>query len=323
VNPSESKPTRNTNFLLGFLVKGEVDAIFKQQPLELLDEEADLFSTWRKAWEATRALKPTEPTPLIQLIDERTSPIITEIKARPTFARYYEAVDDYQFVLLPIDSLLTPQSFADMDYIRDLARRIDTTSSLADLLRFAMAEGTVTEPILCGNQVIFNSSRPDLHAEQIPSVRQVGDGEFEIVVRAVSRPNYVQAAAINGRLLLTNGVHKVCALYLTGHRSVPCLLRRVGRIEETGLNVQSSLFRPELVGGPRPAQVIDFLNPQVATPVRVRSMSHVVRVATMVETIRIPTISDALAGMSKRTVEPIAPGVVAEGNHSEPSAAVT
>jgi hypothetical protein len=102
------------------------------------------------------------------------------------------------------------------------------------------------------------SQRRDLHTDPIPVWRQLESGEFEIVVRASSWPNYIQAAEIGNRILLTNGVHKACALFLRGHSRVPCLLRRVSRLEECGLGVQTSMVRHELLDGPRPAQVIDF-----------------------------------------------------------------
>lgn len=49
---------------------------------------------------------------------------------------------------------------------------------------------------------------------------------------------------VGGRVLLINGVQHVCAAAVRGYRQVPCLLRRPGRVEETGLNLRSSLFRP-------------------------------------------------------------------------------
>jgi hypothetical protein len=301
MNPS-TKLTRNITAILGFLVKAEVDAIFKQQPFELADSDSDPFGAWRTSCDSMRKLRPT-PTDLnIGFLDEKSLPIIREIKSRPTFARYYEAVDDYQFALLPIQGLLTPQWFADLDYINELSSRFDEPASLETLLRFTMSEGQVADPIICGSQVIFNSLRPDLLAEPVPAVERKGPGQFEITVRAGSRPNYVQVAAIGSRFLLTNGVHRVCALHLSGHTHVPCLLRKVGRIEESGIAVQTSLLRPELLAGPRPAEVADFLNPKVATNLKMRSTEHVLRVAIAVEQIRIPAISDPTLD-TERTAE--------------------
>jgi hypothetical protein len=285
------KPMRNMRALLGFLLKAEVDQIFKQQPFELPNGSSDPFDIWRASTEAVRRLSPTPTTPQISLLEDDKT--IRAIKSRPTFARYYESVDDYQFALVPINALLAPQWVADFDYIEELSRQIEDVASLEDLLKFTMTEGQVTQPIVFGSQVIFNSIRADLHAEPIPFVREVAPGEFEIVVRAVSRPNYVQVAAIGGRYLLTNGVHRVCALQLRGHSSVPCVLRRVGRIEETGLNLQTTLFRPDLINGPRPAQVVDLLETRVASTLKMRSMNQVLRVGIGVDVIRVPAMSTA------------------------------
>src|SRR6266700_5378615 len=190
--------TRDFRATLGFLLKAEVDAIFKQQPFELADRNSDPARSWRNSSEAIRSLSAVPNGNQIGLLDEAKLPIIKEIKARRTFAKYYEAIDDYQFALIPINALLAPQWFADMDYIRELAGQISENASLEELIRFAMAEGTIEKPIICGTQVIFSSTRPNIHADQVPFVREVGPGEFEIVVRANSKPNYIQVAAIGG-----------------------------------------------------------------------------------------------------------------------------
>jgi hypothetical protein len=190
--------------------------------------------------------------------------------------------------MAPIGQLLTPQWYADADYIDELSSTISPDADLSELLRFAMAEGSIAEPVIAGQSVIFSSQRRDLHANPIPVVRQVESGEFEIAIWASSRPNYVQVAQIANRLMLTNGVHKVCALYKNGFTHVPCLLRSVARIEECGLNLQTSLLRPELLGGTRPAQVIDFFDDRVAVSVRLRSMYQVLRIGIAIEAIDVP-----------------------------------
>jgi hypothetical protein len=286
----QQRATRDIGAILGFLLKGEVDAIFKQQPFELADHNSNPASSWRASSDATRSLAPAPNAAQIGLLNETQLPVIKEIRRRRTFAKYYEAIDDYQFALVPISALLAPQWFADMDYIKELAGQIPDGASLEELIRFSMAEGTVAEPIICGAQVIFSSNRPNIHAEPVPFVREVDPGEFEIVVRANSRPNYVQVASIGGRLLLTNGVHHVCALLLKGFDSVPCVVRSLGRIEESGLNLQSTLFRPDLISGPRPALVVDFLNDAVVVPLKLRSMYHVLRIGIGVEPIVIPAV---------------------------------
>jgi hypothetical protein len=299
------KPFRNVGAILGFLLKGEVDAIFKQHPFELSDKHADPASSWRASFDAVRRLPGTPTNVQIGFLDEAQFPVIKEVRSRKTFAKYYDAIDDHQFAMVPINSLLAPQWHADLDYIDELALQISESSTLEDLIRFTMAEGSITEPIITNGQVIFTSLRPDIYADQIPTVREIEPGEFEIVVRANSRPNYVSVASIGGRLLLTNGVHHVCALHLRGFDSTPCVLRSVSRLEDTGLNLQSTMFRPELMSGPRPAQVLDFLTSKVAVPLKMRSMYHILRIAVGVEPMRIPAISDGILASRPRESEPV------------------
>jgi hypothetical protein len=306
---SINRPFRNGRALLGFLLKGEVDAIFKQQPFELKNDNTDPARSWRASCDAVRSLTPTPSNAQIGILDETQIPILRTIRSRKTFARYYDAIDDHHFAVVPINALLAPQWLADMDYINELASRISQNASLEDLIRFTMAEGTITEPIITGPQVIFTSLRPDIHADQIPMVREAEPGEFEIVVRASSRPNYVSVASIAGRLLLLNGVHHVCSLALQGFESVPCVLRNVSRIEEAGLNLQTSLFRPDLLSGQRPAQVLDFLNDKVAVPLRMRSIYHIMRIAVGVEAMRIPAIPNSSSAHKPDTLAAI-PGAI-------------
>jgi hypothetical protein len=308
-----NKPVRNAKLLLGFLLKGEVDAIFKQNPFEIPQPSGNAIQQWRKSQEAVAKLLPTPPATGVQSLDNGGPLVVDEIKSRATYKKHYESVADYQFVMVPANSLLAPQWLADMDYIEELARRISSSASVEEQIRFAMAEGVITEPIIAGNQVIFTSQGRDLHAEQIPSVRQLANGEFEIVVRASSRPNYVQAVEVGNRLLLTNGVHKVCALLLKGFTHVPCVLRRISRVEEAGLNLQSTMFRPELLGGLRPAQVIDFLNEDVAVSIWMRSAHQVLTVSLGIGMLLVPAVTQSpvaeSAGDLARTFTLVPPGL--------------
>lgn len=246
---------------------------------------------WRRSADAVGRLPFTPAVAGIEVLDKIASQVVDEIKARPTYRQHYESIADYQFAMVPVNSLLAPQSLADMDYVDELSRRISADASIEEQLLFAMAEGVIAEPIVAGPQVVFTSQGRDLHAEPIPSIRTAGTGEYEIVVRASSRPNYIQVTAIGNRLLLTNGVHKVCALLLKGYTHVPCVLRRISRIEESGVNLQTSLFRPELFNGTRPAQVVDFLNEDVAVSVLMRSMHQVLTVAIGIGMLQVPAVS--------------------------------
>jgi hypothetical protein len=189
----------------------------------------------------------------------------------------------------PIESLLSPQWYADLDFVDDIISQLTKKMNLEQQLRFAMSEGKITEPIVTGNQVYFTSPRRDLFAHPIPVVRETGEGEFEIVIRAASRPNYIQVAKIGQRLVLTNGVHKVCALYKIGYKKCICIFRSAHDLTELGLNpLQTTFFRH--FESQRPALVTDFLNPLTAAPVKMRSMYQILQVSVTTGTITVPAL---------------------------------
>jgi hypothetical protein len=219
--------------------------------------------------------------------------VIEQIKNRKTYKEHYEAIAEYSFAFAPIESLLAPQWHADLDYVDEIKGQLRKEMSPEDLLRFAMSEGRITEPIVVGTQVLFTSPRRDLHADPIPMVREVTGGEFEIVVRAASRPNYIQVAKIGERLFLSNGVHKVCALHQMGFSRIPCVYRTAHNLAEAGINPQStSLFRQPIFDSQRPAVVTDFLNPKAAVPLKMRSMYQILQVTVGVGTLTVPALPE-------------------------------
>lgn len=290
------RPTRRFSALLGFLLKHEVDAIFKQQPFETEDQQ-DPLELWRDFDRRRQSLPPLAQGSRPEPLPETLRGTVEQIIARKTYREHYEPVGDYSFVLAPVEALLTPQWQADLDYIDELSSALGGELGLEQQLLFAMSEGRITEPIVTGNQVVFTSPRRDLHADPIPVVREIEGGDFEIVIRASSRPNYIQIAEIGGRLLVTNGVHRVCALYSRGLRQIPCLYRQIHNLEEAGLNARSTtLFRDQLFLSPRPALVTDLLNHDAAVPLRMRSMYQVLQVVVNVGTLTVPAIPPGTAG---------------------------
>jgi len=284
-----ARPTRRIAAVLGFLLKAEADAIFRQQPFETMDG-ADHLQLWRE-YEQNRQHLPPLTTGELSALPSSLNPLVEQVKARKTYREHYEAVADYSFMAAPVGCLLSPQWYADLDFIDEIASQLATEMSADQQLLFAMSEGRVTEPIVTGNQVYFTSPRRDLYAQPVPVVREVSAGEFEIVIRAASRPNYIQVAAIGERLLLVNGVHKVCALMKMGYENCMCVVRSAHNLAEVGLNPQqSSLFREPVFQSQRPALVADFLNPLTAAPLRMRAMFQVLQVATTVGTITVPAM---------------------------------
>ena len=284
-----NKPVRRVAALLGFLWKVEVDAHFKQEPFETLGGGPSHLDLWREFDEKRtklHVLATKEPIPL----PESIASTVEEIKGRSTFKENYETIADFGFVSVDIESLISPQWFADLDYIDEIAAQIPEAMTSDQKLRFSMSEGKITEPIVMGNSVHFTSPRRDLFASPIPFVRETSEGEFEVVVKTGSRPNYVQVTQIGGKLFLNNGVHKVCALYKRGYKDCACILRTASRLEEIGLNPQASrLF--SFLATTRPPLVVDFLGETTAALINMRPMYQILQVQIQSGMLFAPALS--------------------------------
>jgi hypothetical protein len=287
--PARIQGSRRAAALLGFLMKREVDAIFRQQPYMTPNGE-DPFDLWRAADARRAGLAASAqgtPTP----VPAELHHLVQEVRGRATYQRHYESQADYEFCSVPIEALRSPQWSADLDYVDELKARLGGAPSLEDAFRFAFSEGQINPPLVTANQVQLTSPRLDLFVDPTPVVQGTGDGGFTITVSAGSRPNYIQVASLDGRLLLVNGVHKVCALYALGQRTCFCVLRAASRLEEIGLNRQAtSLFRDEVFSSARPALVTDFLNQAIAVPLLMKSMYQVMQVSINVGYIRVPAL---------------------------------
>ena len=281
---------RRYGALLGFLLKAEVDAVFKQQPFKTESDE-DPLDLWRKLEERRGQLLPVQKGELAP-IPEALAASVEAIKQRSAYKEYYEPVADYVFGAVSIASLLSPQCFVDLDYIDELAESISASDTTEGQLHFAFSDGQIAEPVVAGNTVLFSSARRDLYADAIPSVVQTAEGEFSIVVRARSRPNYIQVAHIDDQLFLINGVHKVCALHRAGFTNCYCVFREASSLAEAGVSPQSTtMLRDQVSKGPRPAAVLDFLNPDVAANLRLRSMQQVLQIVIQSATFTVPTLA--------------------------------
>jgi len=283
--------TRRFAGLLGGLSKAEVDAIFTQLPFTPADASKSATDLRRSARTELAKQPPVDAGPLpTKPIPVEAQPVGEEVQKRHSFKRWYEAVADYDFGLVPIASLLTPQWQVDLDYVDELAAQAPHPEDWSAALAFAMPEGTIGEPVVSQNQVIFSSHRADLFCAQIPEVRSTGPGVYEIVVTAHSRPNYLQVVRLKNRLILTNGVHKTLAMSKRGYSEIPCVIRTAGAYEELGLTHMWSFLRPEVVEGARPILVQDFLNDGLAAPLLMRGTDQVLRVSVIIEQLSIPAL---------------------------------
>jgi hypothetical protein len=278
--------------LLGFLTKAEVDAIFTQIPITTTSPTLLPAELWKQCQQHVSSASPlNSDAATILVVPEEAVPVVEQIKLRQSYKRWYEAVSEYTFAIVPFDQLLSPQWEADLDYVDEMTSRAPQPGDWSAAFTFAMQEGSIGEPVVNQNQVIFSSHRRDLFCNQIPEVRAVEAGVYEIVARAQSRPNYIQVARFGGRIVLMNGVHKALAMKQAGFNEIPCVLREAGSHPELGLNPVTSFLRQEYLLSSRPALVADFFSEDLAAPLLMRAMDQALRVIVVVEPMTIPALS--------------------------------
>ena len=285
------RPTRNMVALLGFLQKAEVDTIFERQPWEMIDSRTPA-QLWREFAAKVPDLPPI-PAGAATLLGQEAEEVIADVKTRRTYVEHYDRQADYSFASVPIGALLSPQWTADIDYVREIASSASPGMSQSELLKFTTSEGSITKPIVTGNQVLFTSPRPDLYADVVPKVSTDPQGGFQISVRAGSRPNYVQVAKVGDKLLLVNGVHKVCGLALAGYIDVPCVFREAPTFADTGIG-QNDPIMTRLLGRDRPARVLDFVDPDAGAPFRKQSTYHVMQVVLQQGMLTPPALAEVV-----------------------------
>jgi hypothetical protein len=230
----EGATFRRHAFLLGFLTKAEVDALFSQLPVRLAPGES-LTEAHQQARSAKAALGPYVVGAVAQPIPATLAAAVEEVRSRAVYKREYEAKGDYEFATVPIDSLLTPQMNVDMDYVGELAATLPDTedSGVADLA-FAFPTGQIAEPFVRGNTAVFTSYAPNIAISPVPVLRRTADG-FDIVFEAKSRPNFIMVARVAGHLILHNGVHKVLALKARGRNRAFAVVHDVQSQTQLGL----------------------------------------------------------------------------------------
>lgn len=273
---------RRFSMLVPFLQKAEFDHHL----------QAGGFSLWASqppdmAWAAAHAAMagapryvPSPPQPL----PAQLKSAVAHIQQRQTYRREYESKADVHIGIVPIDALIAPQALADLDYVDELTAIVSSAADLEADLNFAFPVGSLPEPLVNGNTLVFNGQTANILVNPVPQHRRA-DEDVEIVLRASARPNYVFVAEFGERLVLLNGVHKVLALLRAGRTAIPAIIRRATSIPELGLAPSTTLLMH--LDKPRPPLVSDFLQ-QLAVQVERRPTRTLTRVAIQVDQITFP-----------------------------------
>jgi hypothetical protein len=88
---------------------------------------------------------------------------------------------------VPAQSGTSREPVADLDYVAELADLLGSDDDTERDFAFAFPTGTVPEPMIVGNTVIFNDQTQNIVINPMPEWRRVGDA-VQIVITGSARP---------------------------------------------------------------------------------------------------------------------------------------
>ena len=118
-----------------------------------------------------------------------------------------------------------------------------------------------------------------------PSLQVVGfnwgqqdpDGPFAVSMYIHAGPNIVQVCRYRGRYFLSNGYHRVYRLMKAGFTHIPCLVKNVSSLAETGA-LAPGFFSESVLMAPRPPLFPDFGDDVLGITVPIHGTKKVVRI---------------------------------------------
>jgi len=269
--------------LVPFLQKAEFDALLSSGNGFRLWEDESPEEAWRRAVAAGRTVPPYVPG-AVSSVPGRLDAAARELQRRDVFRREYARKADVRLGVVPLASLISPQPVADMAYVAELAEQLGPDHNDERDFAFAFPKGSVPEPMVVGNTVIFNDQTQNIVINPMPHWRRIGD-EVEIAITGSARPNYVWVAVLGGRLVLLNGVHKALAAITAGRSLLPAVIRDANALPELGIQ-QPPTFLAHFAS-PRPPLVADFLHP-LAIALERRPTRTLTRLIVQVDQIPFP-----------------------------------
>ncbi len=190
-----------------------------------------------------------------------------ELKSRPTYKRHYEKVAEYRVALVPACHLITPQWYADLDYISSIKQNTPPPGNLEEAMAFAFKEEDgVPAPALAmqGGLSIATFRQP---AKNLivgpPEIDNTNPHKTKICLPVETKGNYLQVCQIGSFFVIANGVHRACAFLEVGWDFIPCLLRPAKSLYDI-----FALGSPGIIHEPHtlqyPPYICDLFDPAIA-----------------------------------------------------------
>jgi hypothetical protein len=290
-------PQRQGKALLGWLSEPLVRPIFHistvTSPLDV-----ELFVAEARSRRQARTRIPlTPPAPAaVSELPAALAPRIDQLRATDQFKMAYEPFGA-MFAMVPLAELVTPQWWADAEYVEALAASAPAEDDLDGMFDFSFSMGQLARPMNLGlNGAAFASARGDSGSVGPLRVARYSQEKVTFEFDVTPRPNWIWLAASQdmSRLFILNGVHHLLALMKAGRRHAYCLLRPAHSLDDLRANGWDSqnpeLFKPDELKAARPPLLRDYLDEEHAADVGIHLRQNYLRLAVQADPGIIPRV---------------------------------
>ena len=255
------------------------DAVWDSPAAQNAPTSDDFEARWNEATAAIDELDYSLDRPTVEELPE-SAEIDDHVERLSELDHVAETYGDdpteYRIRLVPIEKLIALQATVTTTAYEDIPRWEDDPMGVLEyVFPTERAQGFFQQSIQTpDNQLVgiqLTSRAPNVSVEEI----QIGDGprimEKQIAFTVRAKPNLVNVARYEGRLLLMNGYHRTYQLMQNGETHVPAFVRDVDAFPD-GLD-----FSEELAMSDRPPMLPDF-NTDAATTIRKPAMNELIRI---------------------------------------------
>lgn len=219
----------------------------------------------------------------------------------PIFGNGFNVVPT-EIGMVELDRLVVYQKHIDLGFVRDLVERIGRNPSDETVYRTCIPFDHPKPPVKWIRSQpttwLFASPSNDLRflgsvllePHQITGHPPLGNAAGTVGLTVGFGSNFLNAIAVENRIVLNNGSHRAYAMRQLGVTHVPCIVQRAGNREELRAIASSDLKRnPDLyLRQPRPSMLRDYFDPALRAIVPCVRRVRQVRVRFMIENDEAP-----------------------------------
>lgn len=281
---------RQIRFLLAWMSREEAIATFLGRAALATDDVTDYVARWDGA---RQALSDREEFNLAAPILEELPPDLTDranaFRQRPDVLSAFQGLD-WTVGIANLNNVLGFQKTIAVDHAIDRVAVIED-NDFPSLFSISLPDPAppmnldfAADPDQ--KALTFSSPNPNLRLGghmiqqvEVPAAPGQNAQTFSVAGFIIHHDApFVQIAEFNGRWFVRDGYHRCFGFLSRGIRRIPCIFVRARSFEELGAN-KPVFVSPELLFGPKPPFLTDFLDDLLSAPTQHRDIRKILRVS--------------------------------------------